>query len=84
MHDALGHYGHRGPNRFKIGPKLWILRPNICTRHFPDRPFEKFYVPNVLENDFLHQLYLITLLPYRIYAIILAKKNLLTPIQAKI
>ena len=52
--------------------------------HEKDAKFEKVYVPNVLENDFLHLLYLFTLLPYRISAIILAKKNLLTPIQAKI
>ena len=51
--------------------------------HEKDAKFEKVYVANVLENDFLHLFPLITLLPYRISATILAKKNLSTPIQAK-
>ena len=40
MDDALGHYGHREKNRFKIGPKLWILNPVICTTYFANRPFK--------------------------------------------
>ena len=45
--------------------------------------FEKKIESNVLETDFLHLFALITLLQYRTSATILAKKNLLTPIQAK-
>ena len=38
MHDAPGHYGHRGPNRFKIGPKLWILCPKYRSMNKRNRP----------------------------------------------
>ena len=51
--------------------------------HENESKFEKVFEANVLERDFLHLFYFITLLLYHISAIILAKKNLSTPIQAK-
>ena len=54
--DALGHYDHREKNRFKIGPKLWILNSKWHISSQWNRPFYHILTGIVSSSPFLQYL----------------------------